>query len=63
VPAKVKQLASLRIVRMMKFLRESAEGIRCIQSRGLRVHQILRSQAGACMTVPHTPHVRRDKFE
>ncbi len=61
--AKVQQLASLRIVRMMKLLRKAGERIRRILRRGVRARRVLRGQAGACMTVPHTLHVRRDKLE
>lgn len=61
--AKVQQLASLRIVRVMKLVRKRGERIRRIQSLGLRALKILRSQVGACMTVPQTLHVRRGRLE
>ena len=61
--AKVQQLASLSIARMMKFLGKTRERIRRIQSVSLRALKILRGQAGACMTVPHTLHVRSGKLE
>jgi len=61
--AKVEQLASLRIVRMIKLLRKAGERIRGIRRRRMRAPKILRGQTGACMTVPHTLHVRRDKLE
>ena len=61
--AKVQQLASLRIVRMIKLVRKTGERIRRIQSVRLRALKIVCGQAGACMTVPHTLHVRRDKLE
>jgi hypothetical protein len=63
VAAKVQQLASLRVVRMMKLLRKTGERIRSILRRSVRALKIVRGQAGACMTVPHTLHVRRDKLE
>ena len=61
--AKVQQLASLRVARMMKLPGKTGERIRRIQSASLRVLRILRGQAGACMTVPHTLHVRSGKLE
>ena len=48
---------------MMKLLRKTGERIRRIQSVSLRALKILRGQAGACMTVPHTLHVRCGKLE
>ena len=61
--AKVQQLASLRIVRVIKLLRKSGERIRCVQSFSVGALEILRGQAGACMTVPQTLQVRRGKLE
>ena len=48
---------------MMKLLRKTGERIRSILRRSVRALKIVRGQAGACMTVPHTLHVRRDKLE
>ena len=48
---------------MIKLVRETGERIRRIQSPGLGALKILRGQAGACMTVPQTLHVRRGKLE
>jgi hypothetical protein len=43
-------------------MRKAGEGIRRILRRSPAL-KIQRSQAGACMTVPHTLHVRCAKLE
>jgi hypothetical protein len=48
---------------MIELLRKTGERIRSILRRRARSLEILRGQAGACMTAPHTLHVRRDKLE
>ncbi len=63
--AEVPQLAALSVVRMMKLLRKAGERVRrilCLRL-GLRALRVLRAQAGACMTVPQTLHVRRARLE
>lgn len=61
--AKVQQPASFRVVRIMKLLRKTGEGIRRILRRSRRALKIQRGQAGACMTVPQTLQVRCAKLE
>lgn len=48
---------------MMELPRKIGERIRGILSRSVRALKVVRGQAGACMTVPHTLQVRRDKLE
>ncbi len=63
MPAKVEQLASFGIVGMMKFARETGERIRRISGCRFCALKVLSAQVGACMTVPHTLHVRCCKLE
>ena len=48
---------------MMKLARESGEGIRRILGFRFLAFEVRRGQEGACMTVPHTLHVRCRRFE
>ena len=48
---------------MMKLARESGEGIRRILGLRFCALEVRRGQEGACMTVPHTLHVRCCRLE